>query len=203
MFRKIKNKSGGAVILISMVAVMVMMLAVVPGIVDTSETHLISKKLKIHLNSVAKSGAIEFVDWNQTDQMYEKRPEEGMTAALNTAMSIFNKDGDNYFTEMSRYSDDEYETFVYKNADSKMAIQIFLFNEGVPGLRPSTLEISDVIYRDSEGHEVPGWKDIITLGQMDMDHPSVVAVMRYETFDKVSGDIKSIIRISTSQNKNI
>lgn len=202
-YQKIRNKQGGAVILISMVAVIVAIAVILPGIIQTSQSHLASKKIKIHLNSAAKSGAIELVDWNQTTQSYQVMESDAYTAMNNTMNSIFNKNGDNNFVEMNSFSNAEYSTKAYKNAAGTMAYQIFVFNSGAPGLRPSPLEVSSVIYTDSENKLIQGWEDIIVLGQSEINHPTTAVVMRYEMIEAGSREIKSIIRISTSQNKNM
>lgn len=204
MIRKIKDRQGGAALFIVMISFLTLVVFLIPGILNTSSHHLVSKKVKIHLNSMAKSGAIRLIDWDQTTQTYVKNDDNAINATVDVANSIFNASGANNFTMITDVTNAsaKYRSKSFRNANGRMAYQVIVFEKDAPGLRPSVLEISDVIWRDSNGQEVPGWKDIITIGQIDIKYPTVVVVMRYEIYDELNRTSSSLIRISSSQNKN-
>lgn len=201
--RKLRERKGGAIILISMVTVIIAIGVILPAIVNTSTTHLVSKKIKIHLNSAAKSGAITLVDWNEETQVYDYLPDESIAAMNTTVNKSFNADGQNNFSVIDFSEEADYKSVTYKNFDGKIAFQVFVFENTAVGSRPSVAEISTAISRDSEGNEIPGWQNLITRGQTTIGYSTAIIVMRYDYIHPGTAEIQSMIRISAAQNKNI
>lgn len=205
--RKIIEKDGAAIILITMFALIVSITLILPSIVDNGMAHLVSKKIKNHINTISKSGSIESVYWPDDGTRYVLDYGSGLTAMINTTNRIFNDDGSNNFlkdgsTRMTSVSSSD----VYQSADNTIALQLIVYQNVATGLRPSVEgvnEISSKIFTNSEGQIVNGWKDVVKAGQININHTTSYVIMRYDYRSPKTGEIVSIIRVASSENQNL
>lgn len=189
---KIKSKQGGVMIIIVLAIIMITFIGLIPTIVDSSSTHIASKKIKSHLNAISNSVAL--VVPSVGEDGYLSFNHAGGSDVVKKMMEVIFKE--TFTLTTTPLSSSDYYSATYKNADNTVAIQYIFYNKGTNIKEPNVSLISPFIQKNSLNESL----DTVSMTNfVKIEKPSVVIIMRYDTKSMYSKSRKSMIRVASTQ----
>lgn len=187
--KKVKNKRGATGIVITLCIVIVVCMAIVPGEISNTITHITSKKLKTHINAIANSDCLIIPTVNE-DGNYIEEYEKGAESTKIFFEKLFKCS----LVENAKETNSDKYSISYTNSNNSIAIQYdFYFKTDVKTSKPTT--IMDTISTNSKG-EIVDTTDIIN--SVSSKKSMVIITVRYD-FKNFLGQTKSMIRYGSSQ----
>lgn len=189
IIKKIKEKKAGTGLIIVLTLVIVLFTAIIPADVNNVNTHILSKKLKTHINAMCNSCCLIIPTINE-DGSYTQDVVAGETSTCTFFKTLFNTEFNKITTQNSA---DKYITS-YESNDKKIAFQYCVYNATTTKSKKPDY-IDNVISENSKGNKV----DVSQIkDSVYSKKPTVVIIVRYDV-KMMDGSIKSMIRYGSSK----
>lgn len=192
MFNKIKSNKGGSALIVIMIGLILVFLAIIPAIIDSSTMEIGSKKLKSNINAASNSVAISIANVN-SNGMVTYDPSKGAPIVKNFFEKLFDE---SFYQITTPVSNSNYYTVSYKDSSNKIAVQYIFYYKDLSTKEPSSSLINSYIKKNSLGEEVK--VDSIS-NTVSISKPTVLILLRYDIDSYTSRSTKTMVRYGASQ----